>query len=162
MMDRTPHRRESTSDGEDFSLVLGSQEDNPPYTPRTAHRRARDRIDRSEPLPNPGRNLTMKFQNMLQEEKAQEGSPVKRNIDIFSDTPDSSTSQQENVNPFLSNDNSQPTATTTTTRPILRKAKTIDDIFSDHFEPSLIDSPEHIGIHYSYEDDEDDEDSDTD
>lgn len=152
MMDRTPHRHDS-SDGEGFSLLQGSPEDHPPYTPRTAHRRARDRIDRSEPLPNPGRNLTMKFQNMLEEEKAKE-SPVKQNFDIFSDTPESN-SQQENVNPFFSGSDSQPT------RPVLRKAKTIDDIFSDHFAPSPMDSPEHIGIHYSYEDD-DDEDSDTD
>jgi hypothetical protein len=152
MMDRTPHRHES-SDGEDFSLVQGSQEDHPPYTPRTAHRRARDRIDRSDPLPNPGRNLTMKFQDMLEEEKAQVGSPVKQTMDIFSNTPDSNR-QQENVNPFLGS-NSPPT------RPVLRKAKTIDDIFSDQFAPSPMDSPEHVGIHYSYEDD-DDEDSDSD
>lgn len=161
MMDRTPHRHDDESDQEEFSVTLNSQENLPPYTPRTAARRERDRIDRSQIMSNPGRNLTMKFQNIRQEEEKEKNTPIikrKRNLfdeDDDEDDDDEDDDEQENVNPFAK----AVTSTTTASRPVVKRSKTFDfnDLFNNALETPAIQFGEQFG---GIDDDDDDDDSD--
>jgi hypothetical protein len=137
MMNHTPRRDagDVIADESEFSVSRSDERDipqqkqqkHPPYTPRTAARRERDRIDRSEiPL---GRNLTSAFQNMLEEEKQQEKPRKVRSI--FDDDEKDQVEEKEineNINPFRSSSTADPV---TTTHPTLKKTRTIDKLFED-------------------------------
>jgi hypothetical protein len=143
MMNNTPHRDD---DENEFSISRDNDNDDidkfqtlPPYTPRTAAKRAKDFIDRSKI--NPGRNLTMQFQDLLEEEKKQEKTLVKSSFNIFEDDDDDDdeedefdTMKNDNNNPFLNGSESP------TTRPIMRRAKTLD-IFDDSLEFPRLEFP---------------------
>ncbi|KAG2230245.1 hypothetical protein INT48_006247 [Thamnidium elegans] len=97
MMNITPHRDDDDDDEEEeFSVPrdeFGSIQ--LPYTPRTAARRAKDRMDRSQI--SVGRNLTSKFQNIFDQEKQER--PYKRSNYMFD-------GDDENIDPFSDNDSS--------------------------------------------------------
>lgn len=155
MMDRTPHRHENDeNDLDEFSVRLSSQENHlPPYTPRTAARRERDRIDRSEG--HPARDLTMKFQNIKKEEENERNNPViKRKRDIFAEDDDDEDEDddRENTNP-LSNG-----PTFTASRPVVKRSKTFD--FNDFYNNALETPPIQFGQPLGIDDDDDDDDSD--
>ncbi|KAK4514413.1 uncharacterized protein ATC70_002008 [Mucor velutinosus] len=162
MMDKTPHCHENDqNDLEEFSVRLTSQENHlPPYTPRTAARRERDRIDRSEG--NPARDLTMKFQIIKKEEEKERNRPViKRKRDIFADDDDDDDDDededQENTNP-LSNGTSF--SATTASRPVVKRSKTFD--FNDFYNNALDTPPIQFGQALTGIDDDDDDDDDSD
>ncbi|KAL9537699.1 hypothetical protein MBANPS3_011543 [Mucor bainieri] len=159
MMDRTPHRHENDKDEpEEFSVRLSSQEAHlPPYTPRTAARRERDRIDRSEG--HPARNLTMKFQNIKREEEKERNNPViKRKRDIFAeddeDEDEDEDDDQENTNPLSSG------STFTASRPVVKRSKTFD--FNDFYNNALDTPPIQFGQSVPGIDDDEDDDDDSD
>lgn len=142
MMNHTPHR---DNDDDEFSITqMDNSQKNPPYTPRTAAKRAKDVIDRSKI--NPGRNLTTQFQDLLEEEKKQDQKTFKPSYNIFDDDDDDdddeeeendlAISKNENINPFL-------TGSESPTRPIMRRAKTLD-IFDESLEFPRIGLP-HYG-----------------
>lgn len=155
-MDRTPHRHDDQSDLEEFSVRLSSQENHlPPYTPRTAARRERDRIDRSEV--NPGRDLTMKFQIIKKEEEKERNNPVvKRKLDIFADDDDDDDDDddQENTNPLCNGTGTAATAS----RPVVKRSKTFD--FNDFYNNALDTPPIQFGQALTGIDDDEDDDSD--
>ncbi|GAN07341.1 hypothetical protein MAM1_0157d06837 [Mucor ambiguus] len=163
MMDRTPHRHENDqNDLEEFSVSLNSQENHlPPYTPRTAARRERDRIDRSEG--HPARDLTMRFQIIKKEEEIERNKPVvKRKRDIFAedddddDEDDEEDVDQENTNPLS---NSSTFTATTASRPVVKRSKTFD--FNDFYNNALDTPPIQFGQALTgIDDDDDDDDSD--
>lgn len=138
MMNNTPHRDDD--DENEFSILQDDDTDKlqklPPYTPRTAAKRAKDFIDRSKI--NPGRNLTMQFQDLLEEEKKQEKTTVKSSFNIFEDDDEEDdefdSSKNENINPFLNGSESP------TIRPIMRRAKTLD-IFDESLEIPRLEFP---------------------
>lgn len=106
---------EEEEEDREFSVLESDEFDTtqqrPPYTPRTAARRAKDRIDRSQISVHPGRDLTSKFQNIFDEEK-QERTP------LFNRTSDYLfAGEEENVDPFPDNDSSS-------SRPLLSSRNT--------------------------------------
>lgn len=156
-MDKTPHRH-ADDDQEEFSVRLNSQENHlPPYTPRTAARRERDRIDRSEG--HPARDLTMKFQIIKKEEEKERNKPViKRKRDIFAedDDDDDDEDDQENTNPFS---NGIAATAATASRPVVKRSKTFD--FNDFYNNALDTPPIQFGQALTgIDDDDDDDDSD--
>ncbi|CEP10464.1 hypothetical protein [Parasitella parasitica] len=159
MMDRTPQRQSDEGDGskDEFSVTLNGQENKPPYTPRTAARRERDRIDRSEVMHNPGRNLTSKFENIKKEEEKERNTlAIKRKRDIFDDDSDDDDqdNEQENINP-----SGATSRTTTPSRPVVKRSKTFD---FDNFYNNAFDTPpvQFGGQLNGIDDDDDDDDSD--
>lgn len=137
MMNHTPHRENGD---DEFSITqMDNSQKNPPYTPRTAAKRAKDVIDRSKI--NPGRNLTTQFQDLLEEEKKQDQKKFKSNYNIFDDDDedeeeednDLAISKNENINPFF-------TGSESPTRPIMRRAKTLD-IFDENLETPRLGLP---------------------
>lgn len=137
MMNHTPHRENGD---DEFSITqMDNSQKNPPYTPRTAAKRAKDVIDRSKI--NPGRNLTTQFQDLLEEEKKQDQKKFKSNYNIFDDDDDDeeeednelAISKNENINPFF-------TGSESPTRPIMRRAKTLD-IFDENLETPRLGLP---------------------
>lgn len=98
IMNRTPQRHDN-SEVEEEELSIARDEDmQPPYTPRTAAKRAKDRIERSQIAVHPGRDLTSRFQNIFDEEK-QDRPMYKQNHFLFE-------GEDENVDPFSDNDSS--------------------------------------------------------
>ncbi|GAA5802715.1 hypothetical protein HPULCUR_008189 [Helicostylum pulchrum] len=96
MMNITPNRDGEDEEEDEFSVPRDEFESiQLPYTPRTAARRAKDRMDRSQI--SVGRNLTPKFQNIFDQEKQER--PYKRSNYMFD-------GDDENIDPFSDNDSS--------------------------------------------------------
>lgn len=149
---RTAHDEEvEEEDDEDEFSVLKSDEHQAtttvrklPYTPRTAAKRQRDRIERSN-VAALGTNLTSKFQNLLEEEKQKPAAVRKTGYSIFDDDEEeeegekdeeeedyfntSKRRRNENINPFVQDGS----ATAMMTRPVvLKKNKSkIDSLFDE-------------------------------
>lgn len=95
-MNITPNRDGEDEEEDEFSVPRDEFESiQLPYTPRTAARRAKDRMDRSQM--SMGRNLTTKFQNIFDQE--QQEKPYKRSNYMFD-------GDDENIDPFSDNDSS--------------------------------------------------------
>ncbi|KAG2213920.1 hypothetical protein INT47_001189 [Mucor saturninus] len=120
IMNRTPHRNDGDIELMEDELSVPRDEEmhtpQPPYTPRTAAKRAKDRIDRSQIAVHPGRDLTSRFQNIFDEEK-QDRPIYKQNHFLFE-------GEDENVDPFSDNDSSS------SSRPSLAAAATTASIMN--------------------------------
>lgn len=115
IMNRTPNRNEIEVAEDELSVPRDQEielHQQPPYTPRTAAKRAKDRIDRSQISVHPGRDLTSKFQNIFDEEK-QDRPIYKPNNFLFE-------GDDENVDPFSDNDSSS-------SRPVMNRSTSFND-----------------------------------
>lgn len=112
-MNLTPHRDEIELAEDELSVQRDEEtQQQPPYTPRTAAKRAKDRIDRSQISVHPGRDLTSRLQNIFDEEKQDKPFFKQKHFLLEGD--------DENVDPFSDNDSSS-------SRPVINRTTSLGD-----------------------------------
>ena len=126
-MNHTPNRSQDDDDDE-FSILQHIDEPSPQsFTPRTAAKRAKDVIHIESN--HQGRNLTATFQDIYEEDKKQDRT-IHARSNIFADDDEEEGGEEDMTsNPFLAAAGSE----SPTTRPIMRRAKTLD-IFDESLD----------------------------